>query len=194
MATEGQRRWRDGWLDWLLRWLAATTMGSLVFTGVYFAAAGADDVRLVLWPFFALMGIASSFIFLPLLLPGLVLPMTVVAWALRGLWRLLAPRGWRDAVIPAVLGGAASGPSGLLLMEVAFRLRTGGTVALARALDVWLGLLSFAPVLMVGGAVAGYLAHRRVSPVSLRWWLAVFGAAVAGVLLQAPLDPELPWL
>jgi hypothetical protein len=179
--------------SWLVRWLVVALVGTWLFTTAYFAIA---DLPGVLagergLAAYVLSSVVAPLWAMPLLAAAFVLPMTLVAAAVRALWQRLGPRPWRAATVPAVLGGLASGPLAMLLITVPEALGRDGGVAVT-LFERWLrDDLAFSAPLLAGGAAAGYLAHRRVPVRSPWWWLVVVGAVAAGLALLAPTDPTL---
>lgn len=163
------------WHQWLL--FAFMWGGIIVFMGTlnvwtYLVVTGEGDVGV-----FALVWI----FYLALFVGMFVVPSALTAALLRGLWLRFAPRSVRYADLPAILLGALSAPLGLLAFY-----STGD-------LSVWLSpgdmLEPFWPTMLINGSVAGFLAHRAMSPRDPRWWLLVAGSIVLGLACLAVLDP-----
>lgn len=99
-----------------------------------------------------------------------VVPITILAALLRWAWTRTAPPDWRHATWAAVTLGAVAAPLGLLAWLVALE----GAAVLHQ--PAWWSVL--APPLLLCGGVAGYLAHRWISPFSRRYWALVSVTAV----------------
>lgn len=123
----------------------------------------------------------QQFVFLILWVPfiaAFVAPMAAVAAGVR--WAL--GRRWRSRVWVSVVLGALAGPIVLFLIYV-----TGDPRMLVEPARADLSAV-FAPPLVLGGAAAGWLAERRVSPRRPAWWATAVGAALVGLVLLDPVS------
>lgn len=159
--------------EWGLRWFAASMAIAYVALGARFFIDG-SGVGQIVW-FLIVLGT-------PFIVGLYVGPMAALGTGVR--WIL---GGWRrpSAAVSAAIG-ALVGPVVVFLLAVTDDLRT--LVEPTRA-----GLeMVFAPPLVLGGAVAGWLAERRVSPRRPVWWAAALGTALLGSVLWEPVSALLP--
>jgi hypothetical protein len=105
--------------------------------------------------------------------------MTLVASVLRWLLAWCSPPRLQRAIVPVVVLGAIAGP---LVLFSSFAVEDPRVLLGPTRTD--LGMV-FAGPLVLGGALASYLAERRVSPWRPWWWMAV-GRGGLGLLLFAP--------
>lgn len=166
-AASTVAQWR---VYWLVRWFAAMLMVSYVAVGVYIAIDTARPQTLF-W----------LFLMLPLL--SLIAGgMTMVAGGLRWVLSRLPPSLNADSIWAVVAVGALSGPLALLLFfasEDPLHLIAPPRTSLASG---------FAAPVVLGSAVASYLAERQASPRRPSWWVAVLSAAFVGLLLLKPVE------
>lgn len=151
---------------WAIRWFAAMLVVVYTAVGLYMALEWGGwqyPLRLVL--------------FVPLL-ALFVGPMAAVAAALRwSLGRLGTP--------PVALTVVLSALTGPLVLFLFFA--TGDPEILVAPTATSMEII-FSPPMVLGGAVAAWLAELHVSARRPHWWLATLSAAVLGVMLLEPLS------
>jgi hypothetical protein len=158
------------WHDWVLWGFA---WGGMLYLMGFLNVAGAvvmeaRDPR-------ALLAFLWSVPLIAVVLFVLVVPTAALAMAVRAVWR--QPVAWRGVL----LGGIAA-PLGasLILLPTGWSMTGTG------------GLIGMLPTMVINGGAAGWLADRRLSARTGRWWGTVLGAVALGLVLWTILDPGFP--